>query len=258
MNFEKGYFRRIDKMIKEILQFPRQKLKNMISRLVDVIWIKKWIVVNVVNLVFYTLALSKNDNSKFDLSPLRESNRIEIKLSTGFASGTVRGQISSITGNLNFSAQRPREMTGQIFMDARTLRFGFNKVDGEVHNPEWLGSSKFPNLSFPLNSLENPEWHGEILGAVVKGNLLIKNRSIPLSAPVFFKYLRKERKKYDGKFGDIIFIKGEFPLSRGKIGINPGVSLNSVMDEITVNIHLMAASSHIRPFLPIRVFGGQP
>ena len=79
MNFEKGYFRRIDKMIKEILQFPRQKLKNMISRLVDVIWIKKWIVVNVVNLVFYTLALSKNDNSKFDLSPLRESNRIEIK-----------------------------------------------------------------------------------------------------------------------------------------------------------------------------------
>ena len=62
MNFEKGYFRRIDKMIKEILQFPRQKLKNMISRLVDVIWIKKWIVVNVVNLVFYTLALSRDDN----------------------------------------------------------------------------------------------------------------------------------------------------------------------------------------------------
>ena len=194
----------------------------------------------------------------FDLSPLGKMNRIDIDLATGFGSGRVKGSFSQVVGRLHFSVRQPDQTKGQILMDARTLRFGYGKLNGDAHTPEWLNSSQFPRISFQLTNLGNTQWTGDTMRADAVGNLTIKGTSIPISVPVNLKYLRAERRRYDGKNGDVIYLNGEFPLSRGKFGINTGSALDTVLNSLTVRIQLMAGSDRIRPFLPSRIFGGRP
>jgi polyisoprenoid-binding protein YceI len=194
----------------------------------------------------------------FDLSPLGKMNRIDIDLATGFGSGRVKGSFSQVVGRLHFSVRQPGQTKGQILMDARSLRFGYGKVNGDAHTPEWLNSNEFPRISFKLETLGNTVWIGDSMQADANGKLTIKGTSIPISVPVNLKYLRAERRRYDGKNGDVIYLNGEFPLSRGKFGINTGSALDTVLDSLTVRIQLMAGSDRIRPFLPSRIFGGHP
>lgn len=198
------------------------------------------------------------DIMTFHLKPLGKLNRVDLQLSTGFGSGIVKGTFSQVVGKINFSLREPAKSTGQILMDARTLRFGYRKINEDTHNPEWMDSSRFPRVSFNLKSINNCSWQGKIMHAKAMGNLNIKEKSIPLSVPVNLRYLRGERKVYDGQDGDIVYVTGEFPLSRGQFGINTGTALDSVLDSLTVKIQLMAGSDGIRPFLPSRVFGGNP
>jgi polyisoprenoid-binding protein YceI len=194
----------------------------------------------------------------FDLSPLGKMNKVGIELETGFGSGKVKGRMSQIAGKIKLSVNKPTQSNGEIVMDARSLRFGYGKVDVDAHRAEWLDSSQFPKILFNLESLSNAYWRGEFMHADANGKMLIKGKSIPLTIPVTIKYLRAERRVYDGKSGDILLVKGEFPLSRGAFGINSDTALDTVLDAITVHIQLMGGSKKIRPFLPCRIFGGTP
>ena len=92
--------------------------------------------------------------------------------------------------------------------------------------------------------------------ADVNGNLTIKERSIVV-IPIQVRYLRAERRKYDGENGDILHLTGQFSLSRGQFGINSGSALDSILDSLTVRVQLMAGSKTVRPFLPGRLFASQ-
>lgn len=198
------------------------------------------------------------DTMVFNLTPLGKMNKIDVLLATGFGSGQVKGRFTQIAGNIKFSVRNPSVSIGDVAMDARTLQFGYGKVNGDAHNPEWLNSSQFPRISFRLEELSNHRWQGEVMKAKASGKLKIKGQLIPISVPVNLRYLRAERRAYDGKSGDVLYVTGEFPLSRGQFGINSGSALDSVLDAITVRIQLMAGSKTIRPFLPCRIFGGRP
>ena len=194
----------------------------------------------------------------FDLKPLGKMNRIDIELATGFGSGSVKGTFSKVVGKINFSVREPGNSTGQVLVDARTIRLGYVKVNRDAHDPAWLDSSTFPKISYILENLDNLNWSGDIMQANAKGKLTIKGRSVPISIPINLRYLRAQRRVYDGKEGDILYLTGKFPLSRGQFGINTGTALDSILDSLTVKIQLMASSNAVRPFLPCRSFDGSP
>ena len=194
----------------------------------------------------------------FDLKPLGKMNRIDIELSTGFESGRINGSFSQVAGKINFSVRQPKLANGQVLLDARTLRLGYAKVNRDAHNPAWLDSSTFPKISYTLENLDNLKWRGEIMQANANGKLTIKGRSMPISVPIYLRYLRANRREYDGRNGDILYLTGQFPLSRGQFGINTGTALDSILDLLTVKIQLVAGSDTVRPFLPCRLFGGRP
>ena len=194
----------------------------------------------------------------FDLKPLGKMNRIDIELSTGFESGRINGSFSQVAGKINFSVREPKLANGQVLLDARTLRLGYAKVNRDAHNPAWLDSSTFPKISYTLENLDNLKWRGEIMQANANGKLTIKGRSMPISVPIYLRYLRANRREYDGRNGDILYLTGQFPLSRGQLGINTGTALDSILDLLTVKIQLVAGSDTVRPFLPCRLFGGRP
>ena len=194
----------------------------------------------------------------FDLKPLGKMNRIDIELSTGFESGRINGSFSQVAGKINFSVREPKLANGQVLLDARTLRLGYAKVNRDAHNPAWLDSSTFPKISYTLENLDNLKWRGEIMQANANGKLTMKGRSMPISVPIYLRYLRANRREYDGRNGDILYLTGQFPLSRGQFGINTGTALDSILDLLTVKIQLVAGSDTVRPFLPCRLFGGRP
>ena len=207
----------------------------------------------ITSIIPFFVCLSVDGLHTFDFSKF-DANRIELKLNTGFGSGTVRGKISNIAGIINFSIDELGESHGKLIMDARSVRFGYNKVDADAQNPEWLNSARFPKIIYTLKSMEQFRWKNDYLYAQANGILSIKSVSLPMSFPIQLHYRRGERKLYDGKIGDMIFIRGNFHLSRDKLSINSGSALDSILDTVNVSIHLMAASNQKRPFLPSKAF----
>tara|TARA_B100000242_G_scaffold221421_1_gene162373 strand:+ start:1031 stop:1684 length:654 start_codon:yes stop_codon:yes gene_type:complete len=212
------------------------------------------------NFLFFTsfspffVCLSVDGLQTFDFSKF-DTNRIELKLNTGFGSGVVRGKISNIAGKINFSIDKIGDSQGKLIMDARSVRFGYNKVDSDAHNTEWLNSAHFPKILYTLKSMEQFRWENDFLYAQTNGVLSIKSTSLPISFPVQIHYRKGERKRYDGKNGDMIFIRGNFQLSREKLSINSDSAFDSILDTVHVSIHLMAASNKVRLFLPSKAFG---
>jgi polyisoprenoid-binding protein YceI len=193
---------------------------------------------------------------EYDLQPLGNLNKILVNLEKGkqFGLGQVRGAFGRVKGKFDFDTKNPSKMKGSVNLDARTLRFGYHKVDQDAQQPTWLNTSKFPKISFQLEGLSKEYWKDNTLFAKAAGTLFLKNTSAPISFPVSVKYLRSKRKKFDGKLGDLLYFQGTLDLSRGSFGINPGSMLEIIKDQITVEISLVGCSNVKRPLLPSRLF----
>ena len=194
--------------------------------------------------------------TNFDFQPMARLNKIEVGLSKGeqFGFGQLRGSFKSMTGNINFIVEDPTRSTGRVLLDARALQFGFHKVNLDAHEENWMHSRLYPEISFQLQRLEQCRWEKRILRARAHGSLLLKGVSKKISLPVSIQYLRGERRKYDGKRGDMLYLEGQLPLSRTEFEISPGQMFDLIKDRITVKISLVGCSDRCRPLLPSALF----
>ena len=190
----------------------------------------------------------------FDFDRLGKSNQIEIRLKTGFGSGSVKGSISRVRGKINFLAELPQEAKGRIDLDASSLRFGNLKVSGDAHSLEWLNTSLYPTISFQLQGFKNPRWNGKSLFVIAHGKLSLKESSSSVLMPLTVRYFRKHRRRFDGLNGDLLVLEGESSISRNLFGINPASPTEEVGDKIMVRVKLVGCSDKVRPFLPSALF----
>ena len=192
---------------------------------------------------------------QFDLTSLGTQSRVEIKVATGFGGGALKGSFSKIYGDLDFSVESPNQTSGKTLMDARTLRFGYGKINYDAHKMDWLDSTRHPKVTFSLKGLKKTKWAGKELMAEAYGSLSLKGRAVEISFPVQIRYLRKERRKFDGKYGDILLIEGTLSFDRGDFGLNKGNMLSEIMEKISVDFTLFGCSDQVRPLLPSALFG---
>ncbi|MDG1326443.1 MAG: hypothetical protein P8P49_11800, partial [Opitutales bacterium] len=73
---------------------------------------------------------------EFDFRPLASLCRVEVNLSTGFGSGSIRGTFGQMVGKLNFYPEFPEKTNGKIALSTRSLRFSYPKVAYKAHAPE--------------------------------------------------------------------------------------------------------------------------
>lgn len=191
---------------------------------------------------------------EFDFQPLSSLSRIEVNLATGFGSGTVRGTFGKMNGQMKFSPENPALSAGKVVLASRSLRFGYAKVAYDTHAPDWLDSARYPTITFEMKRLSNFKWYGRELRADADGILKIKGIERNVQIPMSIKYFRGERKKFEGKSGDLIRLDGVLTIPRSEFGISPGDYLDSIMEDIDVLVSLTGASNQIRPFLPSRLF----
>jgi len=192
---------------------------------------------------------------EFDFRPLSSLCRIEVNLNTDFGSGKVRGTFGQFAGNLNFIPENPAITEGKVLMRSGSLRFGHAKVAYSTHTPEFLDSRRYPEISFQLESLSNYAWHDRELRAIGLGTLTIKGKANQIEIPLSIRYHRGERRKYEGKIGDLLRIDGMLNISGAEMSkIFNGIP-DPLLKEIDVAVSLTGASERMRPFLPSRLFG---
>jgi polyisoprenoid-binding protein YceI len=194
---------------------------------------------------------------EFDFRPLSSLCRIEVNLATGFGSGTIRGTFGKMKGTLFFSPENPQQTEGRILLASRSLRFGYPKVAYDTHAPDWLDSTNYPEILFQLKGLQNFSWHGKELRAEAKGQLSIKGVKKTVTIPMSIHYFRGERRKYEGKKGDLLRLDGILRIPRSEFGLSPHNHLDVIMENIDIMVSITGASNQIRPLLPSRLFQNQ-
>ena len=206
-------------------------------------------------LVFYVFGSQILSAMVFDFGPLASLCRIEVHLSTGFVDGKVRGTFGRISGNLQFSPENPQVSKGKIVLASRSLRFGNTRVNQNTHAPDWLDSTKHPEISFQLDNLTDLSWHGKELRAQGQGILTIKGVEKPVGIPLSIHYSKDQRHKYDGKHGDLLKIQGLLNIPRSQFGLASGDFIGSVMEDIEIRVFITGVSGHPRAMLPSKLFG---
>ena len=191
----------------------------------------------------------------FDFGPLHRTSVIDVQLKTNgnFAILGIKGSFSNIGGQIKFFPSNPDLSDGEILLDARSLRFGYHRTNTDAQKKNWLNSKDHPKIAFKLNSLNNIVWKDRSVFAKANGSLSFKQTKLDFSLPVEIRYFRAERKKYDGKRGDLIIIKGEKILNLEDLNMGQGVQLGEISNTVSVKISLVGASSRIRPLLPTRL-----
>ena len=195
---------------------------------------------------------------EFDFQPLSSLCRIEVNLSTGFGNKSISGTFGRLSGFFHFFPEKPESSNGKIVLASRSLRFGHPKVDYDTHAPDWLNSAEFPEISFHCNSLKDFSWHGTELRAEAEGVLSIKGIQKSISIPLSIRYLRGERRKYEGYPGDLLKIQGLLSISRSQFGIASGDFLSSVMENVEIEVSMIGVSQKVRPLLHSRLFLKNP
>jgi polyisoprenoid-binding protein YceI len=200
------------------------------------------------------LACCRAGAMDFDFQPLSSLCRIEVQLATGFGSGAIRGTFGKMRGNIIFSPEKPQQTKGRILLASRSLRFGYPKVAYDTHAPDWLDSANYPEILFQLNGLQNFSWHGKELRAEAKGQLSIKGVQKTVTIPMSIHYFRDERRKYEGKRGDLLRLDGILSIPRSEFGLSPNHNLDVILENIDILVSITGASNRVRPLLPSRLF----
>lgn len=191
---------------------------------------------------------------EFDFRPLASLCRVEVMISTSFSTTPIRGTFGEMAGKISFSPERPLATSGQVRLSARSLRFGFAKVASDVHLPRWLNSLKYPQISFDLEKITRCAWHGSELRCLALGILNMRGMSKHIEIPLSIRYHRGERRKYEGKSGDLLHLGGVLTLTPSQLGFAPANSPSSILEEIQVSVTISGASDSVRPLLPSRLF----
>ncbi len=201
------------------------------------------------------LGINSLNAMTFDFAPLSESSVIEVELKTNgsFALAGIKGNFSNIGGQIEFFPVNLSLSSGEVLLDARSLSFGYHRTNTDAQKKNWLNSNEYPKISFKLKRLDNILWNERSVFAQAHGSLSFIKAKHDFSLPVEIRYFRAERKKYDGKRGDLITIKGQKTLNLGDLDMMEGALLGEISNDVSVKISLIGASNRIRPLLPTRL-----
>ena len=142
------------------------------------------------------LGLSYLNATTFDFGPLSQSSVIEVELKTNgnFANMASEENFSNIGGQIHFFPSTPTLSDGEVLLDARSLRFGYNRSNLDAQKEDWLSSKNHPKIAFKLKSLSNIVWKERSLFARAHGSLSFKRIKHDFFLPVEIRYFRTEQK----------------------------------------------------------------
>lgn len=142
----------------------------------------------------------------------------------------VEGKFNRFAAQIDFNPAKPEAGHAAFTVDIASIDAGSAEANGEVVGKNWFNAKVFPQAKFASTAIK-------ALGGnryQVTGNLTIKGRSRPVTAPFTF-----TPQGAQGAFD------GGFVLKRADFGLGEGewADFSTVANEIQIKVHLLAGSS---------------
>jgi polyisoprenoid-binding protein YceI len=171
---------------------------------------------------------------EFDFKDPKGVNNVVFKTDAPLES--INGTASGISGKVTFDPANPAATKGRIVVAANSLHVGNATMKEHLHGENWMNVTKFPEMTFELDSLKNVKTEGDITTADAVGKITIKGVTKELAAPVKLTYLKDKMKARSGKDGDLLVVRSNFAVKRSDFGINASRGEDKVSNEIELSL----------------------
>ncbi|WP_321854943.1 YceI family protein [Paraburkholderia tropica] len=140
----------------------------------------------------------------------------------------VEGRFMKFDAQIAFDPAKPAGGTARITVDTGSYDLGSPTYNDSVRGPEWFDAKAYPQATFVATSITStgPSQYS------VSGNLTIKGRTQPVTAPVVLT-----------QQGGTQTFDGTLPIHRLAFGIGTGQwkDTSTVADEVLIKFHIVVA-----------------
>ena len=171
---------------------------------------------------------------EFDFKDPKGVNNVVFKTDAPLES--INGTASGISGKVTFDPANPAGTKGRIVVAANSLHVGNATMKEHLHGENWMNVTKFPEMTFELDSLKNVKTEGDVTTADAVGKITIKGVTKELAAPVKLTYLKDKLKARSGKDGDLLVVRSNFAVKRSDFGINASRGEDKVSNDIELSL----------------------
>jgi len=177
----------------------------------------------------------------FDFKDPKGVNNIVFKLDAPLES--INGTANGISGTVAFDPEKAELIKGRIVLATPSLHVGNPTMKEHLHSDKWMNVTKYPEITFDLESMKNAVTADHQTVADVTGTLTIKGVAKKVTVPVKFTYLKdKLQARFPQLKGDLLVLRSNFKIKRSDYGINSGTFEEKVSDEIDLSLSIAGQS----------------
>ena len=177
----------------------------------------------------------------FDFKDPKGVNNIVFKTDAPLES--INGVATGISGRVTFDPDNPGAVKGKIVVQASSLHLGNPMQKEHLHSDKWLDVTKYPQITFEVESAKNVKTQANATTADVTGEFSLHGVTKTITVPVKLSFLKDQLKaRIPGKDGDLLVIRASFKIKRSDFGINPGQMEDKVSDDIELNLSIAGAA----------------
>jgi polyisoprenoid-binding protein YceI len=173
----------------------------------------------------------------FDFKDPKGVNAIQFSLDSVLE--PIAGTASGITGKVSFDPANPGATTGKINVATKSLVVPNSMMNGHLLGEGWLNAPANPEITFELTTLAGAKT------AIATGKFTLKGVTKEIKVPVTITYLPDAFGKRINKpeiKGDLLVLRGEFTITRGDYGIQPGQNEDKVNTEIKLSLAVVGSA----------------
>lgn len=179
----------------------------------------------------------------FDFKDPKGVNAIQFSLDSVLE--PIAGTASGITGKVSFDPANPGATTGKINVATKSLVVPNSMMNGHLLGDGWLNAPANPEITFELTTLAGAKTANNVTSAIATGMFTLKGVTKEIKVPVTITYLPdafgKRMNKPEIK-GDLLVLRGEFTITRGDYGIQPGQNEDKVNTEIKLSLAVVGSA----------------
>jgi polyisoprenoid-binding protein YceI len=112
-----------------------------------------------------------------------------------------------------------------------------------LQSDKWLDTTKYPDITFDVVSLENVKTSDNKTTADITGMFALHGVTNKITVPVKINYLKDRLKERLPQLqGDLLVLRATFTIKRGEYGINKGAFEDKVSDDVELALSLAGQS----------------
>jgi polyisoprenoid-binding protein YceI len=202
---------------------------------------KKLVLVSVLSLA--TAGVLSATPQTFDFKDPKGVNAIQFHLDSVLE--PISGTAGGVTGTVSFDPANPAATTGKIVVATSSLTVSNSMMTDHLRGEQWLNAAANPEIVFELTKLDNVKSTGNDTSATATGKFTLKGVTKDITVPVKLTYLANSYGKRLNKpelGGDLLVVRGEFTITRGDYGIQPGKNEDKVNTEIKLTLAIVGGA----------------